>query len=415
MQYIDGIAVWAVNEEPDMAAVEQMRNVSYVGNVQGTALMGDHHKGYSQPIGGVVAYHDAVSPSGVGYDIGCGVKAVETDLYYTDIWDEDEWQKIGHGKTNVKGLADRIAAEVNFGLGGKTTTPNDHDLFDDPAWDDVKWIGYLKDKKARPQLGTVGSGNHYVDLLFDPHTDKVWIAAHFGSRGFGHSVASGFLNLAKFNGWSEHFKDDGMDVNPTIISKKDNEYLFDAYIAAMNLAGRYAYAGRDIVVQQVLDILGAKAVDSVHSHHNFAWLEQHNGDDVWVVRKGATPAFPGQRGFVGGSMGDRAAIVEGVATGAAAQAFNSTVHGAGRIMSRSMAKGNRKGTKKGIVSREMMSKATKDFGVLVRGGDVDESPHVYRKLDGVLEAHSDSIHVERRLKPFVVVMAGADIKDPYRD
>jgi tRNA-splicing ligase RtcB len=415
MQVIDGINVWAANNEPDEAAIAQMRNVSYVGNVAGTALMADHHKGYSQPIGGVVAYRDAVSPSGVGYDIGCGVKAVETDLYYTDLWDEDEWQKIGHGKTNVKGIADRIAQEVNFGLGGRQAVQVDHDLFDDPTWDDVKWIGYLKDKKARPQLGTVGSGNHYVDLLFDPMTDKVWVAAHFGSRGFGHTVASGFLNLAKFAGWSEHFKDDGMDVNPTLIEKGTNEYLFDAYIAAMNLAGRYAYAGRDIVVQQVLDILGAKEVDSVHSHHNFAWLEEHGGEKVWVVRKGATPAFPGQRGFVGGSMGDRAAIVEGVDTPAAASAFNSTIHGAGRIMSRSMAKGNRKGTKKGIVSREMMSKATKDFGVLVRGGDVDESPHVYRKLDGVLEAHSDSIAVERRLKPFVVVMAGADIKDPYRD
>lgn len=403
MKIIDGINVWAPNDEHDQGALEQMRNVYWCGNVAGAALMADHHLGYSQPIGGVVAYRDTVSPTGVGYDIACGVKAVKTNLTADDVF-SSEWAMI----------ADSIATNIAFGMGRKNDTPIDHDLFDDPAWDDVKWIGYLKDK-ARQQLGTVGSGNHYVDILLDKG-DNVWVATHFGSRGFGHKVASGFINLAKFQGWGEQIKGgESMHDNPTLIEKKNNEYLFDAYIAAMNLAGRYAYAGRDHVIDTVLNILGGKVIDTVHSHHNFAWLEEHGGEKVWVVRKGATPAFPGQRGFVGGSMGDYAAIVKGVDTEDSKLAFNSTVHGAGRIMSRSQAKGNRKGTKPGLISRQQMSAAVNEFGVIVRGGDVDESPFVYRKLDSVLEAHADTIEVETRLRPIVVVMAGADVKDLYKD
>ncbi len=123
----------------------------------------------------------------------------------------------------------------------------------------------------------------------------------------------------------------------------------------MELAGEYAYAGREHVIDQVLAILGAAELERVHNHHNFAWPEEHAGETVQVVRKGATPAFPGQTGFVGGSMGDWAVVVEGVESELAARTLRSTVHGAGRVMSRSRAKGNRKGTRPGVISREMMS------------------------------------------------------------
>jgi tRNA-splicing ligase RtcB len=161
----------------------------------------------------------------------------------------------------------------------------------------------------------------------------------------------------------------------------------------------------------------------VHNHHNFAWAEEHDGETVQVVRKGATPAFPGQTGFVGGSMGDWAVVVEGVESELAARTLRSTVHGAGRVMSRSKAKGNRKGTRPGVISREMMSERLdayrREHGIAleVRGGDVDESPFVYRRLDDVVRAHEETgtIRVTHRLLPVVVCMAGSDVFDPWKD
>ena len=189
----------------------------------------------------------------------------------------------------------------------------------------------------------------------------------------------------------------------------------------MHLAGEYAYAGRDIVIGQVLDILGATALDEIHNHHNYAWSETHDDEPLMVVRKGATPAWPGQRGFVGGSMGDIAAVVEGVQAPRSAASYYSTVHGAGRIHSRTWAKGkrNRKtGEIKspGNVTTEQMHDALRDFGgVQLRGGDVDESPFVYRKLEDVLAAQGDTIAIRHRLRPVGVVMAGANTFDPFKD
>ena len=186
----------------------------------------------------------------------------------------------------------------------------------------------------------------------------------------------------------------------------------------MRLAGDYAYAGRAFVVAQVLWILRAVAVDTVHNHHNWAWAETHGGEALIVVRKGATPAWPGQTGFVGGSMGDWAAIVTGVDSAEAEAALRSTVHGAGRIMSRTAAKGkHRRGREKvkGLVTRQDMAEAMHRFGALVRGGDVDEAPQVYRPLKPVLQAHAGSVEIMRRLRPVGVVMAGAAVQDPYKN
>ena len=153
---------------------------------------------------------------------------------------------------------------------------------------------------------------------------------HFGSRGFGHKTATRYLALAGASG-------DGMDAAPALLPI-DCE-LGQEYTAAMQLAGAYAYAGRDVVVDRVLEILGASPTASVHNHHNFAWRETHGGEDWWVVRKGCTPAFPGQQGFVGATMGEQSVILEGVDTADARAAFYSTVHGAGRRMSRTQAAG----------------------------------------------------------------------------
>jgi tRNA-splicing ligase RtcB len=196
----------------------------------------------------------------------------------------------------------------------------------------------------------------------------------------------------------------------------------------MNLAGRYAYAGREWVARKVVSILGASEMELVHNHHNFAWKETHNGEEVVVVRKGATPAFPGQKGFIGGSMGDDAVIVQGVARDVASpqvqeiqrEALFSTVHGAGRVMSRTQAAGkrNRKTGQilsPGRVTAEMMQAWVKEKGVILRGGGLDESPHVYRRLPEVLAAQEGTVEVLHTLRPLVVVMAGAEEFDPYKD
>jgi tRNA-splicing ligase RtcB len=185
------------------------------------------------------------------------------------------------------------------------------------------------------------------------------------------------------------------------------------YLELMNLAGEYAYAGRDYVCAKVAKILKAEVLEEVHNHHNFAWKETHDGEDYYVVRKGATPAFPGQMGFVGGSMGDFSYILRGVESEKSKAALYSTVHGAGRTTSRTAAKG-KKG-QGGLVTKEMMSTWLRKQNVVLRGADVDESPHCYKRIDDVLGHHEGPIEVIHKLKPLGVAMAGKDIRDPYKD
>jgi tRNA-splicing ligase RtcB len=203
-----------------------------------------------------------------------------------------------------------------------------------------------------------------------------------------------------------------------VLFEIDSE-LGRSYVAAMELAGEYAYAGRDTAVAKALEILGAGATQEVHNHHNFAWRETHGDRELWVVRKGATPAFPGQRGFVGGSMGDDAVILEGVESEASADSLYSTVHGAGRICGRMEAKGkkNKAGewTRQPRFTRKQMDVWLQEKRVLLRGGDVDESPMAYRRLPDVLREHDGTIRVLHTLRPFAVAMAGLGEFDPYKD
>lgn len=391
MQQIDGIPIWG--DPIDEGALAQIRTCAKTADA--VALMADHHKGYAVPIGGVVAYTDKISPSGVGFDIACGNKAVLTDIPAAEV------------RANIKTIMDDVWANLSFGVGLKNSTRVDHELFDDPAWAHPA-VASLK-RMAQEQLGTIGSGNHYVDLLEDER-GRVWIGVHFGSRGLGHKTATYFLKAAGAK--------DGMDVEPLVLPVASP--LGTDYLLCMNLAGRYAYAGRDWVCQEVARLLGARILDEVHNHHNFAWRETHQGQQLWVVRKGATPAFPGQRGFVGGSMGDISVILEGVQSAESEQALYSTVHGAGRVMSRTAARGkfNRKTGKlitAGAVSRPMMMEWIKQKGVELRGAGTDESPHCYKRLPEVLTHHQATIRILHTLQPIGVAMAGEDELDPYKD
>ena len=390
---LNGIPIWGKLQDN---AVAQILNCQKTADY--CALMADHHLGYAVPIGGVVAYEDQVSPSGVGFDIGCGNKAVLLDA------------DAGEIRANIDTLMDDIWREISFGVGMKNKEEVEHELFDDdPAWD-IPEVGRLK-SLARSQLGTVGSGNHYVDLFVD-ESDRVWCGVHFGSRGVGHKIATHFLRIA---GGRE-----GMNVDPVLLSVDSQEG--QEYVAAMKLAGRYAYAGRDWVCSKVASIMGAHILEEIHNHHNFAWRENHIGKDLWVVRKGATPAFPGQKGFVGGSMGDVSVIVQGVESEESKKALYSTVHGAGRVMSRRQAagkfrwrKGRRMKISDGTISREMMMKWISKAGVVLRGAGTDESPHCYKRLPEVLEFHEPTIEVLHTLRPIGVAMAGADEFDPFKD
>jgi len=390
MQFLDGIPIWG---PPDPGAVSQIRTCALTADK--VALMADHHKGYAVPIGGVVAYKDAISPSGVGYDIACGNKAVRVDLPGTEL------------RANIQRIMDEVSNTISFGVGRRNNERVDHELFESDGWR-AQAASPLKEM-AHQQLGTVGSGNHYVDLFTDEE-DRVWIGVHFGSRGLGHKLATWFLEKGGAK--------DGMDVEPCVIGASTD--LGEQYIVCMNLAGEYAYAGRDWVCQRVAKILGAEIQEEVHNHHNFAWRESHGGEDYWVVRKGATPAFPGQKGFVGGTMGETSVILEGVENEAAKHSLYSTVHGAGRVMGRMEARGKidkKTGAvlRPGKVSQEMMREWIERARVELRGAGLDESPHCYKRLNEVLAEHGDSIRVLHTLTPVGVAMASANEFDPYKD
>ncbi|MBC7844377.1 MAG: RtcB family protein [Gemmatimonadaceae bacterium] len=408
------MTIFGQHEEKTLIQFEHIR-----AQAVHAALMADGHVGYVMPIGGVAAYRNRISVVGVGFDIACGNAAIRTNLTLASLGDDAP--SIQAALTT---LADEIAAMVSFGIGRKNRAndaPVNHTLFSDSAWDAVPAThrSALHDK-ARAQLGTVGSGNHYVDVFVD-ETGALWVGVHFGSRGFGHTVASNFLALGQGKAWGER-------VPETELLLDLSDPIGHDYWQLMNLAGAYAYAGREWVARKVVALLGGDELELVHNHHNFAWKETHHGEEVVVIRKGATPAFPGQMGFIGGSMGDDAVIVQGLRSEVSSpdivtlqeSALYSTVHGAGRVMSRTQAAGKRnrrtgRQLSRGDVSPDMMRNWVREKGVILRGGGVDESPHVYRRLPDVLAAQRGTVEVLHVLRPLIVVMAGDNEFDPYKD
>jgi len=419
----------------DARAVEQLERCAQAGDALRGVLCADGHVGYSQPIGGAIAFVEQISPSGVGFDIGCGNKACRTSVLVEEL------------APDLSRVMDEIFERISFGVGRKNDEPVDHPVLDAIAQADFAPQRGLRDLAAK-QLGTVGAGNHYVDL-FAGDDGHVWIGVHFGSRGFGHKTASGFLALAEGRPFEGRASEGEMDAPPTLLHVGSE--LGQSYISAMQLAGEYAYAGRDVVVAKVLEILGAESLYEVHNHHNFAWRERHFDTDVWVVRKGCTPAFPGQEGFVGATMGEPSVILRGTEHPAGRDLLFSTVHGAGRVMSRTRAAGKRRKRwsctscdwfqgpgeakpnddrcprcggsllrrwqvlKAGEIDFGAVQQELRGAGIQLRGGAADEAPGAYKRLADVLTAHGDTIEVLHRLTPIGVAMAGADTFDPYKD
>jgi tRNA-splicing ligase RtcB (3'-phosphate/5'-hydroxy nucleic acid ligase) len=423
----------------DERSLMQLERCMAAGDAEYGVLCADHHPGYSQPIGGAIAYEGYVSPSGVGFDVACGNKAAQTELSRADL------EELG----GVDRIMREITRRISFGMGVPARERVDH-----PVLEKIRKAEFEPQRKlagvAESQLGTVGSGNHYVNLMEDEH-GRVWVGVHFGSRGFGHKTASGFLALAQGLAFDARASEGGMDSPPVLL--EIGTELGDSYISAMELAGEYAYAGRDVVVGKVLEILSAEPRHEVHNHHNFAWREEHLGRTYWVIRKGCTPARPGQEGFVGGSMGDESVILEGVESDEAEESLFSTVHGAGRIMSRTQAAGRVRRRKRwacsdrdcdrlfesplascpehpgsrmmktwveeqikpGVVDWPAVQARLREQGIVLLGGGADEAPEVYKRLPDVLDAHAGSIRVKHTLRPLGVAMAGRDVYDPYKD
>ena len=412
VEIVRGVPVWG---DPLDNAVDQIVNCAQEADA--VALMADHHLGYTVPIGGVVAYKDKLNPAGVGYDIACGNKAVRLDIPAAEV------------KPHIDRIMDDIWGTISFGIGRKNRERVDHPLFDDdPAWD-VPVARVLK-KLAAEQLGTVGSGNHYVDI-FEDELGRIWLGVHFGSRGLGHRLATHFMEAAdreqgrhrqsvSASSSRSRNRRSATAGKPSLLEVDST--LGQEYLACMQLAGRYTYAGRDWVSKRVASLIGANIVEEIHNHHNFAWKEEHSGGTLWVTRKGATPAFPGQKGFVGGSMGDISVVLEGVESEESRLALYSTVHGAGRLMSRTQAAGRfrwknkrKVQVKRGEIGRRQMLDSIRNRGVTLRGAGTDEAPQVYKHLPEVLEHHRNTIRILHTLTPLGVAMAGEDEYDPYRD
>lgn len=387
----------------DAAAIDQLKRCLTTPEDR-AVLTADAHVGYGHPIGGVVAYRDKISLSGVGFDIACGNKACQTPIRAADV--------------DVEKVMDEIFCQIGFGIGRPNPRPIDHPVLDHIAQAPFKPQRALL-KLASEQLGTVGAGNHFIDL-FEDEEGWLWIGVHFGSRGFGHKTTTGFIALSQGKRFEDHVPEGGMHA-PPILFEAHSE-LGQDYLAAIQVAGEYAYAGRDTVVDKVLEILGTHAVFEVHNHHNFLWEEEHFGQKYYVVRKGATPAFPGQYGFIGANMADVSVIIRGMDSERSRDGLYSTVHGAGRVLSRAQAAGKRRWKNgkleylsEGVVHWGNVTKLLKQRGVNLRGGAPDEAPECYKPLEEVLEQHHGTIEVVHRLRPIGVAMAPAEVYDPYKD
>ena len=410
--YSGGMKTLKIIGNAEQGSIDQANNCLVEADAM--LLMADNHKGYGMPVGGVAVYKNRISPAGVGFDIACGNKAVKTNL------------KLNNIKDSLETFADTIFLSLSFGVGLNNDTKVEHELFNSPTWETSSFLNGnqgLK-QKAKNQLGTIGSGNHYVDVFADEN-DCIWVGVHFGSRGLGHTIASHFMKLAGDNV-------NIMDETPHTLDVDSNDGK--EYIACMQLAGEYAYAGRDWVCKAVVDILGGEITEEIHNHHNFAWREEHNGETYWIVRKGATPAFPDQLGFVGSSMGDNSVILKGVDSELSRELFYSTVHGAGRVMSRTKAAGKKRKEKTtrtkedgteyeyteyvlegGLVDFAAVKNRIASNGTILRGAGADEAPEVYKKLPEVLAYHDGTFEIMHTLRPLIVCMAGKDEFDPYKD
>lgn len=377
-------------EDADSQALDQMSNAMRLPSTVCGALMPDAHVGYGLPIGGVLATEGTVVPYAVGVDIACRMKI--------SILDIDPAALENDGDRFDKALLQCTA----FGKGGEFQSGDrsDHSVLDKERWQQDKFLSRLRDK-AWKQLGSSGSGNHFVEfgaLTIDKRSDDlgldpgsyVAVMSHSGSRGPGAMIAGHFTKIAKalhpdlphelhHLAWLDLDSDDGRD-----------------YWYAMNLMGMFASACHEVIHDKIARHLNSSVLAAVENHHNFAWLEEHNGRELVVHRKGATPAGTSVLGVIPGSMSDPAFIVRGKGSAAS---LNSASHGAGRVMSRTEAK-NR-------YTWKQVKPRLQEAGVRVLAAGIDENPYVYKNILEVMKLQQDLVEPIARFDPKVVRMADA--------
>lgn len=351
------------------------------------ALMPDAHQGYGLPIGGVLATKNAIIPYGVGVDIGCRMALSVYDIpeaFYYENEAKFKRELISHTKFGA-------------GHGFHGQHKSDHSILDSPIFESNAFIRNLKDK-AWSQLGSSGGGNHFVEfgimefteadsILGIPKGKYVALLTHSGSRGFGATAAGYYTKMAK-----EVCKLPEIARNLAYLEMSSE--LGQEYWIAMNLAGDYASACHEVIHNKMEKALGATVLAKVENHHNFAWKEIYNGEEVIVHRKGATPAGKGVMGIIPGSMTAPGFLVRGKGE---ENAINSASHGAGRQMSRTQAVKS--------ISKNEMQTILKDHGVTLIGAGLDESPMAYKDINLVMEAQKELVDVVAKFTPKMVRMA----------
>ena len=375
----------------DKQTLEQMETACLLPVSRAAALMPDAHVGYGLPIGGVLACENVVIPYAVGVDIACRMRLTITDL---DVGRLDE-----NEASHCRGMDRALEKGTLFGKGGEWQRPFEHPVLDED-WQITSVTSETRDRAAK-QLGTSGSGNHFVEWgiveFAEPELGLeagryVALMSHSGSRGAGARVCQRYSELA------------AKLLSPTDRTQTRRRELAwlpldhewgEEYWRAMNLMGRYASANHEMIHQNVLGLSGGISLAVVENHHNFAWKEKH-GDQEWVVhRKGATPAGEGELGIIPGSMADPAFLVRGKGH---PDSLCSAAHGAGRCMSRRQAKREFKWAP--------WRARLKEQRVRLLAGGLDEVPGAYKDIHQVMAAQQDLVETIARFDPRIVMMCG---------
>ncbi len=391
------IKSWTLGVPFEPEAKQQLLNISQMPFIhQWVAVMPDVHLGMGATIGSVVPTLGAVIPAAVGVDIGCGMMAVRTSIKASELPD------------NLAGVRSAIERVVPHGRSNRARGSRDKGAWSNVP-DDVMtaWAPLaaqfevlqdkhrvLKKTNNINHLGTLGTGNHFIEMCLDEH-DSVWLMLHSGSRGVGNRIGTHFIEKAKkdMERWHIHLPDSDLAYLP------EGTEHFDQYVEAVEWAQNFARINREVmmdrVIQAVRDSLGIEfeaRMEAVNCHHNYVSRENHYGKNVLVTRKGAVRAREGEMGIIPGSMGARSFIVRGLGN---EESFCSCSHGAGRVMSRTKAKK--------LVSLEEHLKATSDVECRKDAGVIDETPSAYKPIEKVMEAQKDLVEVVYTLKQVVCV------------
>ncbi len=374
-------------EHIEEGAMHQMYTAAKLPIAVAGALMPDAHSGYGLPIGGVLATDNAVIPYGVGVDIGCRMCLSIFDIHPKELTQKESY------------FAREINEATLFGSGGQFDHAADHEVMENKAFYEMPLLKNLHGR-AWKQLGSSGSGNHFVEFGVVEITEKdevlgveagnyVGLLSHSGSRALGANIANHYTKIAISKRRLPH------DAKNLAWLTLDEEEGMEYWIA-MNLAGDYASACHHIIHAKIAKQLGRKPLKMVENHHNFAWEENWEGKEVIVHRKGATPAGKDVLGIIPGSMTADGFIVKGKGESAA---INSASHGAGRKMSRTRAIAS--------VTDKQFKDELKKFGVKLLGGGLDESPFAYKDIEVVMQSQKQLVDVVGKFTPKIVKMDGA--------